>query len=124
MNGISPKFQEIISEFRDIIGDTLELISVFTPDGITLYSEMPKGVAEEFFVASCSAIVEIGKAVLSQSSLGENPRIVLEGESGFITLDIITRDLYLMMGFHELEYSHIREKIDNFIESLKQFFSK
>lgn len=94
----SGEFESVVNELRGILGEALVSMRLFTTDGVILYSDSRGSAAEDFIVASCSAISEISRNLSAQLGLEGEPTIILTLEDAFIVIRRVQRDAVIMMG--------------------------
>ncbi len=119
MPELTKEFRSILEEFSGEVGDNLLFMSLFTPDGISLYDSLSEEMVKDFFLASSAAIMEISKSVSEHANLGNFHSCLLRAEEGYIVLAIVGDDVYLGIGVKD--YEAAKDRIDGLILQLRAY---
>jgi predicted regulator of Ras-like GTPase activity (Roadblock/LC7/MglB family) len=116
----SGEFESLINDVKNLLGDSLISIKIFTSDGIILYSDSKQSPSEDFLVASFSAMAEISRSISAHLNLKEEPSILLLEEKSFILIRRVIRDVILMVNVKG-SYEERSEVIAGILRRLSEF---
>ncbi len=121
MSDLSEDFRSLVEKFHNIMGDNLIFMTIFTPDGISLYSSLPSSdTMEDFLLASGSSVLEISKALLDNLDIGGVRRCEIIGERATVLLAPIGKDVYVGLGAKDLD--PVRKELSDLLKELEVFF--
>ena len=117
---LSKGFESVVSNVKELLGEDLLSLRLFTNDGILLYSDSKGSINEDFLIASGSAIVEISNTFSKQLGFREEPSILLLGNDAFVLIKRLSRDTVLMMSVKG-SYEQLSGKVSSILNKLGDF---
>lgn len=121
MPELAEEFRSILEKFSSDLGENVLFITLFTPDGISLYDSLPDDVGgKDFLMASCSALVQISESLTEQVGLENLERCILRTRVGSLILTAIGKDIYLGVGVRNEEEAIWG--VDSLVRDLRSYF--